>query len=104
MRQLSGAANPGCRRLSGGVGTRWKARPQARLPAPRLTIRRRAEMVQDSSVSNREFPDERLEIGDERRSCETILRHEAALGVDKGSAGARAGPVAGALDEIGRAS
>jgi hypothetical protein len=55
-------------------------------------------MVQDHSVSNREFPDEGPGIGDGRRSCETILGHEAALGVDVGIAGAGAGPVAGALD------
>src|ERR1019366_8237044 len=63
-----------------------------------LTIRRQAEMVQDHSVSNRESPDGGPGIGDGRRSCETILGHEAALGIDVGIAGARAGPVAGALD------
>src|SRR5664279_5575590 len=63
-----------------------------------LTIRRRAKMVQDHSVSNRDFSDEAPGIGDGPQSCETILSHEAALGIDVGNARARAGPVAGALD------
>src|ERR1035438_516225 len=81
MRQLRGPANPGSRHLSGGVGTRWKARPQARLPAPRLTIRRRAEMVQDSSISNRKFPDERPGIGDKRRTVKQFLDMRLLLGL-----------------------